>query len=98
MLRLKRVVYDYEYRNCDISGEIIGYGDFYYEDDEDGLVVKARVYHELKEREARERFDYSKLINAECQREYRELLKQAEKQLKTDTLLDRTVLKGDYRP
>ena len=35
MLHLKRVVHDYEFMKCKISGELIGYGDYYYEDDEE---------------------------------------------------------------
>lgn len=97
MLRLKRIVYDYEFMKCHISGELIGYGDFYYEDDTDGLIVKARVLHELKEKRRRERFDYSKLARARDQQEYKEILKEAERQLKEDTLLDRKIEgKGVY--
>ena len=39
MLYLKRIVNDYEFLKCGISNELIAYGDYYYEDDEDGLIV-----------------------------------------------------------
>lgn len=89
MLRLKQVTMPYEFLKCHISGELIGFGDFYFEDDTDGLIVKQTVYHELKERRRQATFDYSKLERATSEREYREMLKQAQRQLKTDTLLDR---------
>lgn len=93
MLWLKRVVNDYEFMKCHISDELIAYGDFYYEDDEDGLIIKARVYNELKEKARRDAFDYSKLEQATCQRDYERLLREAERELKTQTIFDRKVAK-----
>ena len=55
MLRLKRVVHFNEFLKCKVSGEIISYGDYYYEDDEDGLIVKASVYKQLQREKQRER-------------------------------------------
>lgn len=91
MLILKRVTYDYEFMKCHISDELIGYGDYYYQDDTDGLIVKARVLHELKAKRKAEQFDYSKLSRARDQQEYKEILKAAERQLKEDTLLNRKI-------
>ena len=91
MLHLKRVVHDYEFMKCKISGELIGYGDYYYEDDEDGLIVKARVYHEIMDQKKREAFDYSKLRNAQSEREYAALLRSAERDLLEGTLAERKV-------
>lgn len=91
MLRLKRVIYFNDFLKCDISGDIISYGDYYYEDDEDGLIVKADVYHALKEEKKAAEFDYSKLNKAQSMLEYSEMLKEYERQLKAKTLFDRQV-------
>lgn len=91
MLHLKRVIYDYEYMKCKISGELIGYGDFYYEDDEDGLIVKARVYNEIMDQRKKDMFDYSKLEKARSEKEYQDMLKKAEKELLTQTLFERKI-------
>lgn len=93
MLWLKRIVNDYEFLRCKVSDEIIAYGDFYYEDDEDGLVIKAKVYNQLKERAKRNNFDYSQLNNAVNQREYEMMLKQAERDFHSQTILERKVAK-----
>jgi hypothetical protein len=42
---------------CDITKEFIYPGDFYYEDDEDGLIVKAKSYLTLLERKRRLEYD-----------------------------------------
>lgn len=91
MLHLKRIINDYEFLRCKISNELIAYGDYYYEDDEDGLIVKSRVYHEIKESERRSRFDYSDLEKASSEREYAEILKRAEREIFTNTILDRKI-------
>lgn len=96
MLKLKRIVYEYEFMKCDISGELIGYGDFYYQDDKDGLIVKADVYHKIRQKARDEQFDYSKLNKARSESEYRDMLKKAEQQLKENTLLNREVERGVY--
>lgn len=92
MLHLKRIVYDYEFMKCKISGELIGYGDFYYEDDEDGLIVKASVYNEIMDKRKEELFDYSKLERARSEKEYTQMLKRAEKELLTQTLFERKIV------
>ena len=47
MLHLKRITHDYEFMRCHISDELIAYGDWYYEDDEAGLIVKFTVYQRI---------------------------------------------------
>ncbi len=97
MLFLKRITYDYEFMKCKISGQIIGYGDYYYEDDTDGLIVKASVLHELKQKRKEDMFDYSKLNNTKSEREYSEMLSRATKAMLEDSLLDRQIFnKGGY--
>ena len=91
MLHLKRVQYFNEFLRWDVSGEVIGYEDYYYEDDEDGLIVKATVYKELERRKKEAEFDYAKLQAAESQRDYQEKLRQYEKEFLAKTLLDRKV-------
>ena len=82
---------------CDISDELISPGEFYYKDDTDGLIVKATVYKEIQNAKKEEEWDYSKLNNAENEREYRQLLKEATAQIMRVTLLDRKVA-GKYDP
>lgn len=97
MLHLKRVQYFTDFIRCHISQKILAYGDYYYEDDEDGLIVDALVYHKIKEKKKAEEFDYSKLEKAQSEKEYREILAAAERELKENTLLDRKVFhKGAY--
>jgi regulator of RNase E activity RraA len=97
MLWLHRNTRFNELYKCQISGELIGPGDYYYQDDEDGLIVKASVYRQLLDEKKKNEFDYSKLENAESQRDYAETLKQAEREFMTNTLFDRKIAaKGGY--
>jgi len=97
MLHLKRNQYFNELYKCKISGEFIGPGDYYYEDDEDGLIVKATVYRQMLDQAIADKFDYTKLNNAKSQVEYAELLKQAEREFLSSTIFDREVA-GKGRP
>jgi hypothetical protein len=91
MLFLKRNVYQYQLLQCGISKEPIIPGDYYYEDDTDGLIVKATVYRRLLDEKKRDEFDYSKLEQAQSEREYKQLLDQATRELNMQTLFDRKV-------
>lgn len=88
-LHLKRVQYFTDFLKCGISKEIIRHGDYYYEDDEDGLIIKATVYGELKKKKREEEFDYTKLNQAESMRDYQSQLKEYERQFLEQTLFDR---------
>lgn len=91
MLILKRMIYPYEVLKCHMTDEMIVYGDFYYEDDEDNTIVKATAYNKLKQ-EARERsFDYTLLQHAQSQKEYNELVKRAQRDYLNATILDRPI-------
>lgn len=92
MLILKRMIYPYEVLKCKMTDEMIVYGDFYYEDDEDSsIIVKATAYNKLK-KEAKERsFDYSLLQKAQNEKEYREMVKRAQKDYLYATILDRPI-------
>lgn len=96
MLVLKRIIHQNEWIRCNVSGEIMTHGQYYYEDDEDGFIVDAFVYKEMKDAKKAEEFDYSIIENAASEREYREALRQYEREFKTSTLLDRKVLGKDF--
>jgi hypothetical protein len=98
MLWLKRNGRFNELYKCKISGEFIAPGDYYYEDDTDGLIVKATVYKKMLDKKKEEEFDYSKLEQAKSQGDYEAQLKQAEKEFLTVTIFERQVAgKGDAR-
>ena len=96
MLHLKRVTQPFEWERCKISKEYIRYGDYYYYDDTDGLIVKADVYNKLKRAKQEEEFDYSRLNQANSEREYDEIMREKEREYLTATLFDRTVDKGAF--
>lgn len=91
MLVLKRMIHPYEVRKCKISDEFIVYGDFYYEDDQDGTIIKLTTYNKLKKEAKEEAFDYSLLARAKSQKEYNELVKRAERDFLRATILDRPI-------
>ena len=92
MLVLKRMIYPYEVLKCKMSGKFIVYGDFYYEDDEDkNLIISAVEYNKIKKEAKLESFDYSLLAKAQNQKEYRELVKRAERDYLRATILDRPI-------
>lgn len=92
MLVLKRITCANDFLMCKVSGEVICPGDFYYKDDDDGLIVRADVYHEYIKKKKESEFDYTKLNNAKSQQEYEEQLKKLEQQFLKDSLLDRKVI------
>lgn len=95
MLILKYNQYWNEFLKCHISNEIIKPGDFYYEDTDDGLIVKATIYKKmLAERRKSDPKNYEKINMAENQQAYAEQLKRLEKQYFESTLFDRPVLKN----
>lgn len=97
MLILKRVQYFNEFLKCKLSDTVLMYGDFYYEDDEDGLIVSANYYHELKKKKEEDEFDQTKLNLATSEKEYSDLLKQAEREYLTQTIFDRKILGKDVK-
>ena len=76
MLRLKKIVNPYEWERSHLTGSYILPGATYYEDDEDGFIIRADEYAELKKRKKEEEFDYSRLIGAQNEREYSEMMRQ----------------------
>lgn len=94
MLFLKRNIYPNEIYKCDVSGTLIEFLDYYYEDDEDGLIVRADTYHLMKRRERRRNFDFSRLNEITDRIEYEEALKEYEQLALTDDIMEREVYKG----
>jgi hypothetical protein len=91
MLWLRRNGRFNELYKCKISGEFIPPGEYYYEDDEDGLIVKADVYRRLLDEKIKNEFNYDKLNKATSQMEYAQALILAEKNYFTATLFDRKI-------
>lgn len=91
MLILNRMIHPFEVRTCKVSGEMIIYGDYFYHDEVDGLIVKATVYKEMQRKAREDKFDYTLLNQAQNEKEYRELVKKAEKDYFASTILDREV-------
>lgn len=89
-LELKRVVIPTECLKCKVTGKIIAYGDFYYEDDVDGFVVDFNYYYDEKQRRKVEKAQ-AKIERALSQEEYKQRMKQAEQEFLTATLFDRPV-------
>lgn len=90
MLKLHRIRHFNEFIRCHASGEILMYGDFYYTNDE-GKIISAKYYHNMKEQKRRETFDNSILENAQSQKEYQDLLRQAEQEMLSAEMLDEKV-------
>ena len=94
MLMLHRMVDPFEVRKCDVSGEIIVYGDFYYEDTDDGVTVKATVYKKLKDEMENNRFDRTLLNKAQSDAEYKKMMQKAEQEYLKASILDRPIMKN----
>jgi hypothetical protein len=97
MLVLKRMQFFNEFLICKLSQQVLMYGDFYYEDDEDGIIISANYYHELLKKKKEDEFDYTKLNTATSEKEYSDLLKQAEREYLTQTVFDRKILGKDIK-
>ena len=95
MLHLKRVTQPYEWERCHITGKYIVFGDYYYWDDEDELVVAADVYHNMQKEKREAEWDYSRLNQAQSEAEYSQILKEKTRDYLASTLLDRKVI-GKY--
>lgn len=86
---LAKQVRPYEKMICSLTGQVLYCGDWYYE--ENGKIYLYEAYHQRKEAIKKERFDYSKLVNAQNINDYKNQLKQYEKEVlgyKLDTRFD----------
>lgn len=87
---LAKQVRPYEKMICSLTGQTLYYGDWYYE--EDGKIYLYEAYHQRKEAVKKEKFDYSKLIQAQNTNDYKNQLKQYEREVleyKLDTQFDK---------
>ena len=58
---------------------------------DDGKVISAKYYHNIKEQRKRETFDQTILENAKSQKEYQDELRKAEQEYLTQTMLEEKV-------
>lgn len=87
-LVLKRVTHPYECYKCQVTGEILEYGAYYYEDDVDGFIVSFDYYYDTKQAKKQEAAEY-KIRHALSIEEYKERMLQAEKEFLAQTAFDR---------
>lgn len=87
-LVLKRITNPYECKRCSITRKIIAYGDEYYEDDEDGLIVDFNYYYDKKFAQKVE--EAQPLVSDAMDRfAYQQRLMQKEREFLDKTLFDR---------
>lgn len=89
------MIYPNEFVRCHASGEILMYGDFYYEDDETGRIISAKYYHELKKKDKEDNWDNTAMENYESQKEYQDALREKEQEYYEKNLLKMTVFGKD---
>lgn len=88
-----------EVMKCGVSGDLIGPGDFYYVDDQDGLIIKATVYKDIMRKQKEETWDYTKINSATNQNEYKKMLQEATRQMLASSVVDRKVAgRADINP
>lgn len=93
MLQLKRITCPTDFMKCKASGEILMYGDFYYQDMNDpSIVIGARYYNNMKKQRKENQFDYTILNNAKSQKEYQDQLQKAEQEYLQSTMLNMPIL------
>lgn len=95
MLRLKQNHYWNQAYKCSVSGDIIIAGELYYEDDEDGVIIKADVYHDMKRKQVEDNWDYSVINEAKSEAEYRRKLQEYSKQILSQSVLNRPLAGKD---
>lgn len=87
---LAKQVRPYEKMICSLTGQVLYCGDWYYE--EDGKIYLYEAYHQRKQAIEEERFNYNKLIAAQSTIDYKNMLKQYEREVlahKLDTQFDK---------
>lgn len=92
MLILNRNLQPYEVMTCKLTGKMIVYGDYYYEDTDDNTVVLAREYHKLKQKAVENKPEFQEQLNkAKSEQEYKNMLIEAERAFLNETILDREI-------
>lgn len=92
MLMLKRMRYFNEFIRDTVDDRIIGPGEYYYEDPDDGLIISAEHYWELKQQYMTDNFDNTYYNYMEDQKDYKERMRQAEQKYNQKTVLQRVKL------
>lgn len=99
MLCLKRIRYFDTFIRDTVDGRIIAPGEYYYEDiDMDtgeflGTRISAEHYWELKEQDMRDNFDESYYNMMESEKEYKDALRDAEREMREKKVLKMVKLK-----
>ena len=89
-LHLKRITDPYFCCHCDITRKLLAYGDYYYEDDEDGFILDYNYYYDKKMQEkinlALQNPEISYALDSMS---YHTMMRQAERQMLDRTLFER---------
>ena len=98
-LELKRITWPYDCVKCDITRKLIAYGEYYYEDDEDGFIVDAEYYHQRKMADKYEQaLQNPELYAGQDAISYQAQMRAAERKLLDRGLLERPVVGKPYIP
>lgn len=92
MLMLKRMTYFNEFIRDTVDDRIIGPGEYYYHDPDDGLIISAEHYWELKQQKMNDEWDETYYNYMENQKDYKERLRLAEQEYNQQTVLSRVKL------
>lgn len=90
---LAKQVRPYEILICDLTGQKLFCGDWYYE--ENGKIYLYEAYHERRNRIKQEKFDYTQLAQAQTKEEYRKMLIQYERDVLANQLDERFYKEGE---
>lgn len=93
MLVLKRMRYFNEFKRDTVDDRIIGPGEYYFYDPDDGLTISAEHYWELKKAKMEDEWDESYYNAMENERDYKEKLRLAEQKYNQKDVLNRIHLK-----
>ena len=89
-LHLKRITDPYFCCHCDITRKLITYGDYYYEDDEDGFIVDYNYYYDRKMANKIDQALQNPEINyAMDSMSYKTMMRQKEREMFDKTLFNR---------
>lgn len=89
-LHLKRITDPYFCCHCDITRKIIAYGDYYYEDDEDGFIVDYNYYYDKKLAQKKiEALNNPEIAHGLDSISYHAMMRQAERAMLDRTLFER---------
>lgn len=91
MLILRQLLNRYHIKICKLSGQVIRYKDWYYEDTEDGKPILYEAYHTRKIEEKMKTFDYSEAQKLSCTLEYKDSLRMYEQQYLNETILNKPI-------